>query len=55
MIAGFAQAGALWSARINDPITVNVHINAGGLPAGVIGHTDTYYDPYSYTTSATRW
>ncbi|QOV90501.1 NF038122 family metalloprotease [Humisphaera borealis] len=49
MMAGFAEAGAMWSARFNDPITVNIHINAVSLPPGGIGHTETFYDPYSYT------
>ena len=28
MMTGFAQAAGLWSARLNDPITVNIRINA---------------------------
>ncbi len=51
MVAGFTQAGAMWSARFNDPITINIRINAMALPANVIGHTDSFYDPYSYISA----
>ncbi|MCE9544016.1 MAG: NF038122 family metalloprotease [Planctomycetia bacterium] len=49
MMAGMAEAGALWSARLHDPITIEIRIKAASLPAGVLGHTDSFYDPYSYT------
>ncbi|MCE9552593.1 MAG: NF038122 family metalloprotease [Planctomycetes bacterium] len=49
MMAGMAEAGALWSALLHDPITVQIRIQAASLPAGVLGHTDSFYDPYSYT------
>ncbi|MCE9554159.1 MAG: NF038122 family metalloprotease [Planctomycetes bacterium] len=49
MMAGVAQAGALWSAHFHDAITVNIRIHAAALPLGVIGHTDSFFDPYSYT------
>ncbi len=50
MMTGMAEAAALWSARFNDPITINIQLKASALPNGVIGHTDTFYDPYSYTS-----
>ncbi|MCE9552215.1 MAG: NF038122 family metalloprotease [Planctomycetes bacterium] len=50
MLAAFAEAGALWSAQLKDPITVNVRINAAALPAEVVAHADSFYDPYSYTS-----
>ncbi len=50
MVTGMADAAALWSARFNDPVTINIRLMASALPAGVIGHTDTFYDPYSYTS-----
>jgi hypothetical protein len=50
MMTGFAQAGALWSAFLKDPITINIRVGAAALPAGVIGHSDIYYDSYSYTS-----
>src|SRR6185436_16602658 len=49
MVAGFNQAAALWSARLSDPITINIRISASALSAGVIGHSEIYYDPYVYT------
>jgi hypothetical protein len=55
MMAGFAQAGALWSARFNDPITINVRVNAAALPAGAIAHTDGFYDPYAYADARAAW
>lgn len=48
MVTAFADAAALWSARLNDPITINVRINASELPAGVTGFTTEFFDPYSY-------
>jgi hypothetical protein len=48
MVAGAQQAAALWSARFNDPITITVRVSAQSQPAGVIAHTDTFYDPYNY-------
>jgi hypothetical protein len=48
MVSAFAEAAALWSARLNDPITVNVRIDAAVLAAGVTGFTTNFYDPYSY-------
>lgn len=51
MLAGFAQAGTLWSAFLKDPITINIRVGASALPAGVIGHSDIYYDSYSYASA----
>ena len=50
MMTGFNEAAALWSAGFDDPITINIRINASPQPAGVIAHADTFYDPYSYTS-----
>ena len=50
MLTGFAEAGALWSARIDDPITINIRINAAVLPAGQLGSTTAFFDPYSYAS-----
>lgn len=51
MMTGFQQAAALWSGYFNDPITVNISAKASGtLGAGVIAHTDTFYDPYTYAS-----
>lgn len=49
MMTGFAQAGALWSAYLKDPTTINIRVGSSALPAGVIGHSDIYYDSYPYT------
>ncbi len=49
MMTGFAQAGSLWSAYLKDPITINIRVSAAALPAGVIGHSDIFYDSYAYT------
>lgn len=48
MMTGFQQAGALWSSVFNDPITLNIRINAAALPTGQIGSTSNFFDPYSY-------
>ena len=48
MVAAFAEAAALWSARLNDPITINVRIDAAVLAGGVTGFTTDFFDPYSY-------
>lgn len=48
MMTGFQQAGAMWSSVFNDPITLNIRINAAALPAGQIGSTSSFFDPYSY-------
>src|SRR6478736_4743339 len=49
MMTGFAQAGALWSAYLKDPTTINIRVGSSALPAGVIGHSDIFYDAYAYT------
>src|SRR3954451_14563653 len=49
MMTGFAQAGALWSAYLKDPTTINIRVAASALPAGVLGHSDIYFDSYAYT------
>jgi hypothetical protein len=49
MMTAFAQAGALWSAYLKDPTTINIRVGSSALPAGVIGHSDIFYDPYAYT------
>jgi hypothetical protein len=48
MVTAFAEAAALWSGRMKDPITINVRINAAELAAGVTGFTSNFFDPYSY-------
>ena len=53
MMTGFAQAGALWSAFLKDPITINIRVGASALPAGVLGHTDIFFDPFDYTNVRT--
>ena len=53
MMTGFAQAGALWSAFLKDPITINIRVSASALPAGVLGHTDIFFDPFDYTNVRT--
>jgi hypothetical protein len=49
MMTGLAQAGALWSAYLKDPTTINIRVGSSALPAGVIGHSDIFYDSYAYT------
>jgi hypothetical protein len=53
MMTGFAQAGALWSTFLKDPITINIRVGAGALSPGVLAHTDIFYDPYDYTSVRT--
>ncbi len=53
MMTGFAQAGVLWSAFLKDPITINIRVSASALPAGVIGHSEIFYDPFTYTNVRT--
>lgn len=48
MMTAFAQAGALWSAYLKDPITINIRVGSASLSAGVIGHSDIFYDSYGY-------
>src|SRR5437764_124908 len=48
MMTGFTQAAALWSARLADPITINVRVNAVALPAGQLGSTGAFFDTFSY-------
>jgi hypothetical protein len=53
MMTGFAQAGALWSAYLKDPITINIRVGASALSPGILGHTDIFYDPFDYTSVRT--
>jgi hypothetical protein len=53
MMTGFAQAGALWSAFLKDPITINIRVGASALSPGILGHTDIFYDPFDYTSVRT--
>ncbi|MBX7103654.1 MAG: NF038122 family metalloprotease [Gemmataceae bacterium] len=50
MMTAFQQAGALWSARISDPITINVRVNAFAQPPGTIATTNSFFDSYSYSS-----
>ncbi len=50
MVAGMEQACARWTDLLVDPITINFQINAIALPAGQLGGTTSFYDPYSYTS-----
>jgi hypothetical protein len=50
MMTAFQQAGALWSARISDPITINVRVNAFAQPPGTIATTSSFFDSYSYSS-----
>lgn len=49
MMTGFVQAGALWTAYLKDPTTINIRVGSSALPSGVIGHSDIFYDSYAYT------
>src|SRR5881397_3945078 len=49
MMDGMAQAAALWSARLSNPVTLNVRINAVALPAGQLGSTNAFYDSFAYS------
>ena len=44
-INGFQQAGALWSALLSDPVTVNIKISFSSLGSGILGSTG--YTSYS--------
>jgi hypothetical protein len=50
MMTGFQEAANLWSTVVRDPITVNVKVAAGGVPAGTLGATTSFFDPYSYSS-----
>ena len=49
MLTGFAEAAAMWSARLNDPVTINLRVNAGILAAGQIAGTSNFFDPWDYS------
>jgi hypothetical protein len=55
MMTGFAQAGALWSTFLKDPITINIRVGASALSPGILGHTDIFYDPFDYTSVRTAF
>lgn len=48
MMTGFAQACAMWSAVLDDPVTINITVNAGVLQSGQIAGTSAYFDRYVY-------
>ena len=50
MFTGVTQAAAMWSNLFNDPITINLRINAAALPAGQIASTSNFFDPWSYAS-----
>ena len=33
---------------MKDPTTISIRVGSSALPAGVIGHSDIFYDPYAY-------
>src|SRR5688500_10563943 len=39
-VAGFQQAAARWSTRLNDPITINLSIGFRGLGSSVLGQAN---------------
>lgn len=47
--AGFQAAAAAWSAKFNDPITVNITIDYTTLPGTLLGNTTPNYAPYAYS------
>lgn len=48
MMTGFAQACAMWSAVLDDPITINITVDAKVLQSGQIAGTNAFFDPYVY-------
>ena len=46
--AGFAAAGAFWSGRFRDDITINVTIDFPALALGLAGVTDIRYEGVAY-------
>lgn len=49
VIGGFQQAGALWSAKFNDNITINTTINFMALGAGILGQNNSAVGEISLT------
>ncbi len=49
VVSGFAQAGALWSSYLTDPITVNVTIDYTALGTGILGQTAASTTDVTYT------
>ena len=47
--AGFAAAGARWSALFTDSVTINIQIGFGGLPGGVLAAANSSEADYTYT------
>ncbi len=39
VIAGFTAAGKTWSSNLTDDVTVNIYVQYGGLPNGVLAGT----------------
>jgi len=50
MMTGFQQAAAIWSSVLNDPVTINIKVNAAALQTGQIGATSAFFDPYAYSS-----
>jgi hypothetical protein len=47
--AGFAQAGAMWSAILKDNITVNINSGFSPLGTGIIGSTNSIQSGFAYS------
>ncbi len=52
-IAGFTQAGNLWSSAFTDDVTVNINIEFKKLAAGILGQTGATKQMFSYTEFST--
>ena len=52
-IAGFAAAGARWSALLSDPVTVNIHIGYTSLGAGILGQASSSEGTVPYSAYKT--
>jgi hypothetical protein len=48
VVDGFASAGSVWSAQLQDNITVNLNISWQSLPSGVIGAATPNYVELQY-------
>ena len=50
---GFTSAGALWSSRLSDNVTININIDYTSLGAGLLGSTSSTTGTLSYNNFRT--
>jgi hypothetical protein len=48
-IAGFTAAGAFWSSKFADSVTINMNVGTAALGSGILAQANSTYSSVSYS------